>query len=78
MAMFPEFRDLIARLKNDNAHFVELYHRHDELDRKIRHLELDYAPDGEIEVLKKEKLHLKDEIYQILLHHSAEELIDSR
>lgn len=66
--MFPEFRDLISRLKTEDDHFARLFHRHNELDHQIKEMEAGVVPtDGmTIEQLKKEKLHLKDLLYQIL------------
>lgn len=66
--MFPEYRDLISRLKTDNDHFARLFHRHNELDQKISNMEARIVPaDGvSIETLKKEKLLLKDSLYEIL------------
>ena len=34
--MFPEYRDLISRLKNDDAHFSRLFDEHNELDQRIK------------------------------------------
>lgn len=65
--MFPEYRDLISQLKTENAHFAVLFHDHNELDHRIRREEERPAADHEhIVALKKEKLRLKDEMYQIL------------
>ncbi|WP_373766191.1 YdcH family protein [Glaesserella sp.] len=66
--MFPEFRDLITKLKIEDAHFARLFEQHNELDQKIKNMEagIELATHTEIEVLKKEKLHLKDELYAIL------------
>ncbi|QGM80185.1 YdcH family protein [Otariodibacter oris] len=69
--MFPEFRDLITKLKTEDAHFSRLFDEHNELDQKIKNMEagIDLATPSEIEVLKKEKLHLKDELYSLLKAH---------
>ncbi|CAB3782884.1 hypothetical protein LMG28688_01529 [Paraburkholderia caffeinitolerans] len=66
--MFPEFRDLISRLKTDDDHFARLFHRHNELDQQIKNMEAGIVPANgmAIEQLKKEKLQLKDSLYQIL------------
>lgn len=66
--MFPEFRDLITQLKQSDKHFTRLFDRHNEIDQKIKNIEanLEVATHEEIESLKKEKLHLKDEVYTIL------------
>ncbi len=66
--MFPEYRDLITQLKTTDRHFLNLFEKHNELDQKIKNMETHVAPGTpmEIEVLKKEKLVLKDELYQVL------------
>ncbi|WP_213301589.1 YdcH family protein [Paraburkholderia sacchari] len=66
--MFPEFRDLISRLKTDDDHFARLFHRHNDLDQQIKNMEAGIVPANgmAIEQLKKEKLQLKDSLYQIL------------
>jgi len=68
--MFPEYRDLITRLKTEgtNQRFLHLFEKHNELDHKITALESRNAGSthSEIEVLKKEKLHLKDQLYALL------------
>lgn len=64
--MFPEYRDLISKLKVEDAHFAKLFEKHNDLDHKIKNLEASYASDAEIDTLKKEKLKLKDEIYAVL------------
>lgn len=71
--MFPEFRDLISKLKTEDAHFARLFDKHNELDQRIKNMEanIELATPTEVEVLKKEKLHLKDELYSILKKASA-------
>lgn len=66
--MFPEYRDLITELKHKDLHFTKLFDKHNEIDQKIKNIEsnIEHASDVELETLKKEKLHLKDEIYVIL------------
>jgi uncharacterized protein len=70
--MFPEYRDLITQLKNKDAHFTRLFDEHNELDQKIKNIEshIEVATEAEIEQLKKQKLHLKDELYAILVKAS--------
>jgi uncharacterized protein YdcH (DUF465 family) len=66
--MFPEYRDLISRLKTSDQHFLHLFDRHNELDQRVKNLETQ-VPLGtheQIEELKKEKLLLKDQLYAIL------------
>ncbi|AKD38392.1 hypothetical protein I926_05340 [Pasteurella multocida subsp. multocida OH4807] len=69
--MFPEFRDLISQLKIEDAHFSRLFDKHNELDQRIKNIELniELGTPTEVENLKKEKLRLKDEMYAILKKH---------
>lgn len=71
--MFPEHRELISTLKTTDAHFAKLFDKHNELDQQIKNMEagIELATHTEIEILKKEKLHLKDELYAILKKHAA-------
>ncbi len=66
--MFPEYRDLITQLKTADRHFLNLFEKHNELDQRIKNMEapLEHASGTETETLTKEKLVLKDELYQIL------------
>ena len=66
--MFPEFRDLITQLKTSDHHFLHLFDKHNELDQQIKNMEnhIVHGTHEEIETLKKEKLHLKDQLYQLL------------
>ena len=71
--MFPEYRDLISQLKTSDRHFQNLFQKHNELDQKVKNMEARIEPASaeDIEVLKKEKLALKDELYTILKKASA-------
>lgn len=71
--MFPEHRDLISKLKTTDRHFLNLFEQHNELDQKIKNMveHIELASHAEIEVLKKEKLALKDELYSLLKKASA-------
>lgn len=66
--MFPEYRDLITHLKTVDMHFLHLFDKHNALDQKIKNMEAHIEPGSpvEIETLKKEKLHLKDQLYALL------------
>ena len=60
--MFPEYRDLISRLKNENPRFMSLFDKHNKLDHEIARKE---GSDGrgynaEVVRMKKQKLQLKD------------------
>ena len=71
--MFPEYRDLITKLKTTDRHFLNLFDKHNELDQKIKNMEAHIEPGTheEIETLKKEKLSLKDQLYTVLRNASA-------
>ena len=66
--MFPEHRDLMSTLKQEDPHFAKLLLDHDQLDREISHLEIDPLNHihEDIELLKRKKLRLKDKLYLIL------------
>ncbi|ASF17525.1 YdcH family protein [Shewanella xiamenensis] len=67
---FPDFADHIHHLKKNNAIFATMAQRYHELDHKIRALELTKVPtnDEHFVALKLERLHLKDKLYQYLVH----------
>ena len=69
--MFPEYRDLISQLKQSDKRFARLFDEHNELDEKIANMVKNPVTGhlDEVEVLKKQKLHLKDQLYQILKQH---------
>ncbi len=66
--MFPEYRDLITQLKTSDHHFSRLFDKHNTLDHRIRNMESRIEPGSheDIETLKKEKLLIKDQLYQYL------------
>ena len=69
--MLHEYRDEIQELKQQNAHFVKVFEKHNELDQKIEDAEAGRVilTDIEIETLKKEKLLLKDEAYKMIMDY---------
>ena len=66
--MFPEYRDLISELKASDRYFLNLFEKHNSLDQQIKNMEsrLEPGTPDEIEVLKKKKLAIKDELYALL------------
>jgi uncharacterized protein YdcH (DUF465 family) len=66
--MFPEYHELITKLKNSDRRFSHLLDKHNKLDQKIVRMEANAEPSTpeKIETLKKEKLLLKDQIYAVL------------
>ena len=71
--MFPEHRELISQLKTTDRYFSNLFDKHNELDQKIKNA----APrspsptPSEIDVVKKENLLLKDQVYAVLKKAAA-------
>ncbi|WP_343598019.1 DUF465 domain-containing protein [Acinetobacter sp.] len=72
--MFPEYRNLISKLKQEDAHFSKIFEEHNDIDHEIIRLEKDPVTSGldEIEVLKRKKLKLKEELYDILKRADSE------
>ncbi len=66
--MSHEYRDLISELKTNGRYFQTLFKKHNALDQWIRNMEsrLEPGTPDEIEVLKKTKLSIKDELDALL------------
>lgn len=64
----PEYRDQIHDLKMNNRHFAKLFKEYHETDHSVRALEQADSPttDEHMEELKKQRLHLKDEMFTML------------
>lgn len=75
--MLHEYRDIITQMKQNNAanaHFLKIFDKHNALDSQITKVENGKAhlTDIEFEVLKKEKLLLKDEAYTLIMLYKKE------
>jgi uncharacterized protein YdcH (DUF465 family) len=71
---FPEFRERINTLRQQDAHFAKLVTGYGEVNKHIRRVELEAVPalsDEHMESLKKERLHFKDQIHAVLTRHPA-------
>ncbi len=64
--MFPEYRELISKLKTTQPRFQSLFEKHNALDHEIIRLEKMNADHDQIQRLKREKLSLKDKLYLCL------------
>lgn len=66
--MLHEYREIITILKQENAHFHKIFEKHNELDDKITAAEegREHIEAFELEKMKKEKLHLKDEAFAMI------------
>jgi len=73
--MLKEYRNEISELKQNNAHFSKIFHDHNELDQKIQDAEKGRVgmSDTEIEIMKKKKLLLKDEMFKMILEYRKAE-----
>ena len=69
--MLHEYRDEIHDLKMNNAHFANIFEKHNALDQQVEDAEAGrtHLSDMELEKLKKEKLLLKDEAYKMILDY---------
>lgn len=65
--MFHEDREIITELKQKDAHFHRLFDQHNDLDNEITKLVQSHTDDVTIETKKKEKLKLKDELYNMIV-----------
>ena len=65
---FPEYRDQIHSLKVSYNHFSRLFDEYHDVNRHVVRVELnaELATDFELEELKKRRLKLKDELYDML------------
>jgi len=66
---FPDMRDAIDALKAEKGHFAGLFARYNRLTGKVEDLEEHDMPVGDftLEDMKKARVKLKDEIYQLLI-----------
>ena len=66
--MFPEYRDLTLKLRDDDPEFSLMYQQHSQLDDQIKRLSNDaiLAQSEDLESLKRQKLQLKDQMYRYL------------
>ena len=65
---FPQFKEKIHALKAGNAHFAKCFEQYDALNHAIARYEggVGSITDEALEIEKKKRLKLKDEIYQML------------
>ena len=70
---FPEFKETMHSLKTGNAHFAKLFDQYHEVDREVHRIEQNIEPvsDAYAEEKKKQRLTLKDELYQMLVAAKA-------
>jgi uncharacterized protein YdcH (DUF465 family) len=71
--IFKRDRDLLTRLKQDDAHYARLADKYHEVNREVHRIEAETeaASDERREQLKKERLGLLDEITVIVTRERA-------
>lgn len=64
----PEYREQIHELKMSNSHFARLFAQYHETDHEVHRIEsgAENTSDDYLEVRKKTRLHLKDELLAML------------
>lgn len=65
---FPEHANRMHELKQSDAHFARLFDQYHEVNRSVHRAETNVEPLEELAevALRKERAHLKDEIWRIL------------
>ncbi len=66
---FPQHVQTVADLKISNEYFAKLAKSYEEVNKQIRGVELEAMPaisDESLEILKKQRLLLKDQIFEML------------
>jgi uncharacterized protein YdcH (DUF465 family) len=65
----PEHKDAIHHLKMHNNHFAKLFEEYHNIDHEIKRIEIELEPSSDVylEDKKKNRLHLKDELYKMIL-----------
>ena len=66
---FPELNDKIHEMKTNNNHFRRLFDEYHELITQVENMENEVTPVSSMteEEAKKRRLHLKDELYAMLI-----------
>tara|TARA_R110001592_G_scaffold177076_2_gene417273 strand:- start:78143 stop:78391 length:249 start_codon:yes stop_codon:yes gene_type:complete len=64
----PEHKDLIHELKMKNNHFARLFDEYHDTDHEVHRIEtgVEATADVYLEQRKKQRLKLKDELYQMI------------
>jgi len=64
----PEYRDAIHELKMNNHHFSRLFEEYHDIDHEIHRIEtgVTTTSDEYLQERKKTRLHLKDELFQMI------------
>lgn len=65
----PEHRERIHELKTENNHFSRLFDEYHDVNHEIRRIEMEIEPTSDVylEERKKQRLLLKDQLYNIII-----------
>ncbi len=65
---FPEMRERIHKLKTSDNHFARLFDEYDSVEHMVHRIEsgVEATTDEHLEQLKKQRLNLKDELFNLL------------
>ncbi len=65
---FPEMRERIHQMKASDNHFARLFAEYDEVEHSVQRIEsgAEAASDAHLEILKKQRLSLKDQLFNML------------
>ncbi|KFZ36098.1 hypothetical protein HR45_18200 [Shewanella mangrovi] len=71
--MFSEYSTLVDQLKADDSQFLKLFNEHELLDKEIQKKERQPSSEftSELKQLKKRKLELKEQLFDILKEQPA-------
>ncbi len=70
--MFHEYRDIVTKLKTDDAHFARVFNQHNDLHDEIEKAEaggVSHVDQMHLEKMKKQKLKFKDEAYAMIMNY---------
>jgi uncharacterized protein YdcH (DUF465 family) len=70
---FPEYRDQIHDLKMNDRHFAKLFEEYNDVEHEVHGIETggEYVNEDYLEERKKQRLHLKDQLFHILKEHAG-------
>ena len=70
----PEHRETIHQLKMNNNHFARLFDEYHEVDHEVHRIEtgVENTSDDYLDERKKVRLHLKDELFQMIQQAQAD------
>jgi uncharacterized protein YdcH (DUF465 family) len=70
---FPEYRDQIHDLKMNDRHFAKLFEEYNDVEHEVHGIETggEFVNEDYLEERKKQRLHLKDQLYHLLKENAG-------